>query len=339
MQGASNAAQESGGVGRREPLTRHAAEQYLESRLGWPMATLMAFPRFFLIETINLCNARCIMCGIDFDDKKKIVMSSALFDKITEELAQHAGQVTKVMLYLDNEPLLDRRLHERVRLLKQAGIVCVNIATNGSILTKNRVTELIEAGLDEIYITLDSLHKATYESIRIGLEFERTYQGILTVIEQRNRMQSALRIRIQMILMAENHQEAETFLGHWKERLKPDDEIVLQKAHNWGNTVPVMTFGDEEQVNDIPCIALWGTMVIHADGQVGLCCVDTGRSHPLGDANRERIEDLWRSPVLEEIRALHLSCQRTRIPLCNRCTLWRDDKNSLQRLQSAHEPL
>ncbi|MBF0128246.1 MAG: radical SAM protein [Magnetococcales bacterium] len=311
-------------------LVADAAERYVENRLGWPLTTLRRFPKFIMIETINQCNARCIMCAIDFDSRKKSVMQPELFQKIVAQLAEHAGQVEKVMLYLDNEPLLDRQLHTKIRQVKQAGIRCVNVASNGSLLTRNRVVELIEAGLDEIYLTLDSMDQATYESIRVGLAFERTRQGILTMIEERNRLNPALRIRLQMILLDGNHQEGERFAAHWQERLGPQDEIAIQKPHNWGRQVQVMTMGDEERVNDIPCIALWGTMVVHAQGTVGLCCVDTGLTHPLGDLNRESLSTVWNGSCINEMRQLHVTGQRARLPLCNRCTLWREEKRRLQ---------
>ncbi|MBF0179993.1 MAG: radical SAM protein [Magnetococcales bacterium] len=311
------------------PLCGAQAETHITERLGWPLPTLLQFPKFLLIETINQCNARCVMCGIDFDSRKKITMSDELFAKIVAELAQHADHVEKVMLYLDNEPLLDRRLHDKIRLVKQAGIRCVNIATNGSLLTRNRTVELIEAGLDEIYITLDSLDKTTYESIRVGLEFERTYQGILAFIEERDRRSPGPKIRLQMIQLDVNRHETDRFSHHWRTRLGPHDAIAIQKAHSWGNQI-AMPVEDEASANHHPCIALWGTFVIHAQGQVGMCCVDTGLTRLLGNIANENIADIWNGARLERIRKLHLAGMRSCIPLCNGCTLWREDKRSLE---------
>ena len=43
-------------------------------------------------------NARCIMCGIDFDKKSKAVIKKDLFEKITREISQHRDHVEKVEL-------------------------------------------------------------------------------------------------------------------------------------------------------------------------------------------------------------------------------------------------
>lgn len=76
------------------------ATKYIENTLAFPLDELLRFPKYFLIETINVCNARCVMCGIDFDSKKKGIISDELFDKITDEVSQYSDHVEKVMLYL-----------------------------------------------------------------------------------------------------------------------------------------------------------------------------------------------------------------------------------------------
>ena len=144
------------------PLKGEDAQIYLEETLGFPMETLRLFPKYFLIEPVNTCNARCIMCGIDFDKKVKAVLPDQLLDKLADEISQYNSHVEKVMLYLDCEPLLDKNLHLKIAQLKKAGVRRVNVATNASILTERRAREIIEAGLDEIYITIDSLDKKTF---------------------------------------------------------------------------------------------------------------------------------------------------------------------------------
>src|SRR5208337_3471558 len=179
----------------KTPLSGMAANKYIEDTLGYPLDTLTIFPKFFLIETINACNSRCIMCGIDFSKKKKAVMSDALFEKITNEIAHYKDHVEKVMLYLDGEPLLDKTMPLKVHAMKSAGIRKVNIATNASLLDSRRAADLIDAGLDEVYFTLDSLDKKTFEAIRCGLKFEDVYGNIINFIKLRNRLNPDIIIR------------------------------------------------------------------------------------------------------------------------------------------------
>jgi len=316
---------------KRIPLQGLDAERYLEETLGFPLPVLNQFPKYFLIEPINMCNARCIMCGIDFDKKVTAVLSDELMEKIAEELTLYRGHVEKVMLYLDCEPLMDRNLHLKIARMKQTGVKKVNIATNGSILTPAKAKAIIEAGLDEIYISIDSLDKATFEAIRLRLNFDKVYKNTVDFIKLRDEMNPNLVVRMQMIQQESNYDEAEAFVEHWSKLLKPTDQIAVQKAHNWANAIDVMKFGDEETANNIPCIALWGTLCIHANGAVGLCCMDTTSSVLLGNVNDESIADIWSGRPMQEIREKHLAGKRHEIEICDGCTLWRETKRDLKR--------
>ena len=309
------------------PIKGKEAVDYVRERLGYPLESLLSFPKFFLIETTNVCNARCVMCGVDFSKKKKAVMTDELFEKLANEIGEHASHVEKVMLYLDCEPLLDKKLPSRIRIMKEKGVKNVNIATNASLLNEAMGEVVLNAGLDEAYITLDSLKKDSYEAIRPGLKFEVVYENILNFIRLRDRLKPEFRIRIQMVQQELNQGEGETFVAHWTPLLSDSDQVVVQKAHNWGASVDVMKFGDESGVNDIPCIALWGTMSLHVDGEVGLCCMDTNSTVPIGNVASQTIAEVWNGEALKKVREMHTSGRRADIPICDGCTLWRESKH------------
>ncbi|MBF0381750.1 MAG: SPASM domain-containing protein [Magnetococcales bacterium] len=305
------------------------AEKFIETYLDFPIPTLLKFPKYFTLEPINRCNAECIMCGIDFNRKKKAVMSQSLLEKITNEMSQYKEHIEKIIIALDGEPLLDRSLHDKVRHLKDAGLRVVNVTTNASLLSQKRGSELIDAGLDEIYITIDSLKKPIYEAIRVGLNFEEVYNNTCAFIKLRDRLNPKLKIRVLMVQQELNFQETKEFEKHWQDLLASTDQIAIQKAHNWARTADVIEFGDEQDINKIPCISLWGTLGIHADGKVGICCMDTQCVYPLGDLNHNTLEEIWSSKAMDHARELHLNGQRAKIKLCDGCTVWRADKRKL----------
>jgi len=306
------------------------AEKYIENHIGDTIQNLTLFPKFFLLETVNFCNANCIMCGIDFKKKAKQTISDALFKKVINEISDYKDHVEKVMLYLDGEPLLDKCLVERIQYTKKKGIKIVNIASNASKLDQETSKNLINAGLDEIYITIDSTKKEVYEKIRRGLNFDTVKENVLNFINIRNQLNNKLKIRIQMIKQPLNLEEADLFQNYWLERLGLNDQVVIQKSHNWASKVEVMKYGDESDVNTIPCIALWGTFVMHVDGEVPLCCMDSKTTIKIGDINKNSIKDIWKGRKIDAIRNKHLKNERADIPLCNGCTLWRISKKEMQ---------
>jgi MoaA/NifB/PqqE/SkfB family radical SAM enzyme len=311
-------------------LTGKELEDYVVETLKFPMETLLKFPKYLQIETVNRCNSRCIMCGIDFDSKEKAVISDELFEKTAVEIEHYGDHVEKVMLYLDGEPLLDDNIHLRVERMKKAGVKVVNITSNASLLNPQRAERLIRAGLDEIHITLDSLKKEVYEAIRIGLNFDTVYKNIVGFVRMRDELNPALLIRIQMILQELNYPEVEDFKRHWDGILGALDQIAIQKAHNWANTADVMRFGDEDSINNVPCIAIWGTLVMHVNGDVPLCGMDTTTKVRNGNLNENTIAEIWKGDVYARVREGHLRSGRKSLEICNGCTMWREFKRELK---------
>ena len=184
---------------------------------------------------------------------------------------------------------------------------------------------MIDAGLDEVFITIDSLKKDVYEEIRVRLDFDTVYQNTVNFIALRDKMKSDLVIRINMVLQELNKDEGPTFQEHFQKLVSPQDFVTVRKSHNWGSTVNVGDWGDEVDVNGYPCIALWGTCVIHVNGDIPLCCVDTVTCHRLGNVREQSIQEIWTGKILADFKKMHIDGRRKDIPLCNGCTLWRED--------------
>ena len=113
-----------------------AAKDYLHTRIS-PQESyedLLAFPRYFEIETVNACNARCTMCTIDDWTRHTPVMKDPLFKKLADEICAHDSEVKRVSLYRDGE-LLDKKMAKRVAMLKDGGVKKVGISTNVALLS------------------------------------------------------------------------------------------------------------------------------------------------------------------------------------------------------------
>jgi len=312
-------------------MTTDEARTHIETRLGHSLEELLRYPKFVDLDTVNQCNARCIMCGIDFSKRRRRVMADELFERITAELANHADDVERVGLEVNCEPLLDPALEDRIARLKQAGIRRTFISTNGSLLSTDRSRRLLDAGLDITYISIDSLHKETFERIRRGLRFDEVYRNTLEFIRLKHEIRPSGTVRIFMVLQQDNRDEAEAFVEHWESRLGPGDEVVVSYAYDWGNAPSVSLPVSEDEPDDTPCISLWSSLVIAVNGDVHLCCYDADGETILGNVGRSRIADLWQCRALQAIREQHLSGRRRDRPLCARCNVWHHAKHAIRR--------
>lgn len=304
------------------------AERYLTRRISpnEDLSALRRFPRYFEIETVNGCNARCPMCTIDDWNRKSPVMRDALFEKIAREIVEHRDEVIRVSLYRDGEPLIDKKLAQRVALLKAGGVRRVAISTNVSLLREPVARDLLEAGIDEVILSIDSLRKEVFEAIRVRLNFDEVMENALRFIELRNRLRPGAQIRVRMIRQESNLDEWPAYEAFWHSKVAPGDRVNFLNIHNWGSQLDGYHPVGDVSRRVAPCVALWSLMVIFADGEVPLCNVDYNNKYPTGNVRDHSIAELWTSAIVEERRCLHFEGRRDEIPPCAGCTVW-DEPN------------
>jgi radical SAM protein with 4Fe4S-binding SPASM domain len=91
------------------------------------------------IETSAGCNYRCSFCPIGTMPLPKGRMELDLYEHILGQLGDFRGEIHP---YLMNEPLLDKRIVEIVRLARERTPARVLLQTNGSRLTRDLAEEL-----------------------------------------------------------------------------------------------------------------------------------------------------------------------------------------------------
>ncbi len=294
-------------------------KDYLVKRIS-PTETyndLLQFPRYFEIETVNACNARCPMCTIDDWDRRDGLMSDELFYKITQEITLHP-EVLRVHLYRDGEPLLDKKMPDRISMMKRAGVKEVGISTNVALLDEVKSKALLEAGLDSIILSIDSLQPEIYEKIRLRLKCEEVIYNAHNFILMRNAGKYPTKIWVRMIRQELNRDEWPEYEKYWRGFVRSTDRVDYRELHNWGSQLR----GANEAHDSKPCVALFSLMCIFANGDVPMCNVDYNLKHPLGNVNLQSIASLWRSKTQHERQEVHLTGRRGEIEMCKTCDVW-----------------
>ncbi|MCE9613758.1 MAG: SPASM domain-containing protein [Lentisphaerae bacterium] len=306
-------------------MSGNGTPERIAAELGFAWDDLLRFPKYVDLDTVNQCNARCVMCGVNFAGRPKTVMADSLFARLAAELGRHTDDVLRVGLAVNCEPLLDPQLERRVALLKAAGVRQTYVSTNASLLTAERARALLEAGLDVMYISIDSLVPSVFEAIRRGLRFDTVYRNICDYIRLKHERRPEGVVGIRMVQMDANRDEAEAFVAHWSALLGPRDHVSVSQAYNWGRAQGFQPTA-EASTNGTPCRALWSSLVIGVDGKVPLCCMDSAAGTLLGDAAEQTLDEIWHGEPLARMRARHLEDRRGELPLCASCTLWRADR-------------
>ena len=70
-----------------------------------------------------------------------------------------------------------------------------------------------------------------------------------------------------------------------------------------------------------PCVRVWNTLTILANGDVALCCLDYDGQVILGHLDEKTtIHDIFTNAESKRIRKLHTTASQDEIPLCAGCT-------------------
>jgi pyruvate-formate lyase-activating enzyme len=314
------------------PHSKDADFRDFRQEFGVPsLDALRRFPKFVQLETVSGCNARCTMCSVHSWQRSKSAMSEALFEKLLNELAAHAGWIEQVALQLGGEPLLDRHLERRVAALKRAGIRSVAFTTNASLLTPQRSRSLLEAGVDTIDFSIDGASAATFDAIRVNLSFDAVRDNVHRFLAVRRELGSETCVRVRMVIQERNAHEFDRFVAYWRAHLGPRDSVLGRFLNWWANWpqdlagVPGALLHAEREARDfngLPCLAPFSTLVVLSDGRVPLCCLDYNADTPMGSVVDASIADVWRGPAFEEVRAQHLARGRSAMPFCHDCHIF-----------------
>jgi MoaA/NifB/PqqE/SkfB family radical SAM enzyme len=123
-------------------------------------------PVCLYLETTNRCNLLCTTCPRTYEQlEPEADMPWELFTSLIDQYPK----IARVVLHGIGEPMLVKDLAPRVKYLKDRDIY-VLFNTNGTLLTKANGRALIEAGLDELRVSLDAAESEVFQMVR-GKDF------------------------------------------------------------------------------------------------------------------------------------------------------------------------
>src|ERR1700757_3454374 len=131
-------------------------------------------PVCLYLETTNRCNLLCTTCPRTYEELEPPAdMSWHLFASIVEQLPS----LQRAVLHGVGEPMLVKHLPKMVGYLKQRGIY-VLFNTNGTLLNERNGRALIDAGLDELRVSIDAANAKDFRAIRGKDYFGRIVRNV-----------------------------------------------------------------------------------------------------------------------------------------------------------------
>jgi len=123
-------------------------------------------PVCLYLETTNRCNLLCTTCPRTYEQlEPEADMPWELFTSLIDQYPN----IARVVLHGIGEPMLVKDIAQRVKYLKDRNIY-VLFNTNGTLLNAANGRALIDAGLDELRVSLDAAESEVYQMVR-GKDF------------------------------------------------------------------------------------------------------------------------------------------------------------------------
>jgi MoaA/NifB/PqqE/SkfB family radical SAM enzyme len=128
------------------------------------------------IEPTNLCNLNCRTCIRNSWDQPLGRMSASTYTKIIDSVQAFSYSLTMFFGGL-GEPLFHPDIVNMVARAKAARCR-VELITNGTLLSQQMSKDLIKAGLDMLWVSLDGATSESYADIRLGANLPLVLQNI-----------------------------------------------------------------------------------------------------------------------------------------------------------------
>lgn len=301
----------------------------------------LGYPYSAIIETGNYCNLQCPTCPTPqkMIHRKKELMSFDNFKKVIDNIKD---LVYVVHLYFSNAPLLNPDIFRMARYAHENNLF-TSISTSATLLNEEKTKELFESGLDEIILCLDGVTKESYEPFRVGANFEKVFQNIKYICQQKQILKLKKPfIELQFILNKLNYHEVEDIKKIAKDfkvdrlRIKTislgryaysEDEIenlsnqFFPDNERFQGKVRYKKEGKRLLIKNPPkrCLMVKSQVVILVNGDMTICCYDLNGEYIFDNILNQKLRNIWFSKNAKRIRKL---AQERRYPLCKVCSIF-----------------
>ncbi len=278
------------------------------------------FPARLTLELTNRCNYQCTMCPSRWQpDTAKGLMEPRLFHRLVDEATEHLPMT--LVPFFRGESLVHPQAVELISYAKKKGMGPVQLACNGWLLDHAAASGLLEAGVDFLSFSLDTVRPEEYREIRKGGELAQVMANIDHFLESRQAGGYATTVQVSATRTGLNQDSIQEFIDFWQGRV---DRVRIYYEHSAdGNAGSLSCPEVPADMPRQPCHKPFEDMVIYFDGGAAACNHDWFRTPPLGNVITSSIHSVWHNQSYQDLRNQHLNTDTLDDSSCLNCDHWK----------------
>ncbi len=288
-------------------------------------------PPCLFVEVTNRCNLACPTCQLGTDQAYKGYDKADLSFENFKKTIDQIPSLVYVTLQGVGEPLLNKDIMKMIKYSTDKGIATY-INTNGTILTETKSRELIDSGLCNLSISVNSFNEEVFAKTRSGASIQKISENIKRFIEikkEKGNKKPIVSFRAILMKETEPHMEELVFKANElgidvlyiqlfmsmiadKELMestlsRKEIDAFCEKLEKWkkqvGISIVTESFGKSSN-NLGQCKLPWFSPNITAEGYVTPCCTISNPSLlNMGNIFETPFEQIWNSDKFVEFRA------------------------------------
>ena len=295
-------------------------------------------PASLNIELNNTCNHQCIFCPyhgeMALHKPKAAQLSYEFVVKILDAAYMEGIGKKEVGFYLAGEAFVYKELSQVVRHAKELGFEYTFITTNGALATREKMDDVVNAGLDSIRFSVNAGDKATYEAIHKRDDFDIVLENIKYVKALKDSGHTNIALSLSCVVTKKtmyviddvkrvfsNYVDDILFIPIIFSGLKDVEKIKKQ--------FQIVEDSCEIDPNYI-CPMLFDTMYINAFGKVVPCCEAYHGNVEFYDLNLDiDLCKAWNCESYRRYRNIFVNRDSDNGTICKQCILRRKGVNRL----------
>ena len=287
-------------------------------------------PYYLHLELTNLCNANCVFCPYQFQQRPIETMSDEVFEKaLSDFLMEGGGSVTLTPVVGD--ALIDPAFLKRVQRIRSFDkIDRIRLITNAILVQRFGAREIIQSGIDFIGISTSGFDKDTYERVYRSKQYEKMRDNVLSLLEANEK--NGRRVKITILLRSDRSLESLKQDRDFREVEKFNPHIYYYNTFaSLGGVINSDMLLDNMHTRlprDKPesCRKLFDSPVVLPNGTVLACdcfaAMDAIEDLGIGNVLENSLGDIWRSHKMRELRESFANGNLN--PTCARCDVYED---------------